>query len=221
MKKNGKKVLWTGGLALLAFVVWTALLQLVDVQLIGQQGTSIGFASLNGWFHQLTGVHMTLYTITDWLGLVPVFVCLLFGSIGLVQLITRKSLRQVDYDILALGVYYGIVIVGYLVFEMFPINYRPILIEGRLEASYPSSTTLLVLSVMPTWVEQMYRRLHSTLGKRLVALFTMCFSAFMVLARLLSGVHWLTDIVGGILLSIGLFCIYRAVVLLYGEKEQQ
>lgn len=220
MKKNGKKMLWTGGLALLAFVVWTALLQLIDVQQIGQQETSIGFASLNGWFHQLTGVHMTLYTITDWLGLVPVFVCLLFGGIGLVQLVTRRSLRQVDGDILILGVYYGIVIVGYLVFEMFPINYRPILIEGRLEASYPSSTTLLILSVMPTLVEQMHRRLHSTIGKRLVARFTMCFSAFMVLARLLSGVHWLTDIVGGILLSVGLFCIYRAVVLLYQEKEK-
>ena len=218
MNKNGKKVLWTGGLTLLAFVVWTALLQLVDVQPIGQQGTSIGFSSLNRWFHQLTGVHMTLYTITDWLGLVPVFVCMGFGCLGLVQLVRKKSLLQVERDIIFLGVYYGIVIVGYLVFEMFPINYRPILIDGRLEASYPSSTTLLVLSVMPTLVEQMHRRLHNTIGKRFVTVFTVGFSAFMVLARLLSGVHWLTDIVGGILLSIGLFCIYRAVVLLYGEK---
>ena len=220
MKKNGKKLAWTGGLALLAFVVWTVLLQLVDVQSVGQQGTSIGFASLNRWFHQLTGVHMTLYTITDWLGLVPVFVCMLFGGIGALQLVTRKSLCKVDHDLLFLGVYYGIVIVGYLIFEMFPINYRPILIEGRLEASYPSSTTLLVLSVMPTLIEQMNRRLNSNIGKRLVAIFTMSFSAFMVLARLLSGVHWFTDIVGGILLIIGLFCIYHAVVLLYQEKEK-
>lgn len=41
---------------------------------------------------------------------------------------------------------------------MIPVNYRPVLIEGRLEASYPSSTTLLVVSVMPTLMFQAYRR---------------------------------------------------------------
>ena len=93
---------------------------------------------------------MVIYTITDWLGLVPIFICLIFAGIGLAQLIQRKSLFRVDYDIIVLGIYYIIVIFGYLIFEMIPINYRPVLIDGFMEASYPSSTTLLVLSVMPT-----------------------------------------------------------------------
>lgn len=137
-----------------AFVLWTVLIQLIDVQAAGPKGTRIGFAAFNVWFHQLTGVHMTVYAITDWLGLVPIFICLCFGGLGFLQLIRRRSLKRVDKDILLLGAYYLLVISAYLLFEMIPINYRPILIEGRLEASYPSSTTLLVLSVMPTLVFQ-------------------------------------------------------------------
>lgn len=218
MKKNGKNVLFLGIGLVLAFAVWTALIQMVDVQAVGQNGTDIGFASFNCWFHKLTGVHMAIYIITDWMGLVPVFVCMIFGGMGVGQLVKRKSLFKVDYDIIVLGIYYIIVILGYLVFEMLPINYRPILIDGVMEASYPSSTTLLVLCVMSTLIEQVKRRLSDWAVKRIIIIFSVCFSAFMVLGRLVSGVHWFTDIVGGLLLSAGLFSLYKAVVLL-GNKE--
>ena len=196
-----------------AFALWTVLIQHVDVQAVGQNGTNVGFAVFNVWFHQLTGVHMTLYTITDWLGLVPIFICMCFGVLGLVQLIKRRSLRKVDADILLLGVYYVLVIACYLIFEMIPINYRPVLIEGRLEASYPSSTTLLVLSVMPTLMFQVYRRAVNSMLRKAVAVFVFAFSAFMVIGRLISGVHWATDIVASVILSAGLFMLYRSVVL--------
>ena len=124
-----------------------------------------------------------------------------------------------DKDIIFLGVYYIVVIFGYLIFEMIPINYRPILIEGFLEASYPSSTTLLVLCVMPTLIEQTSRRLCNESVKKVVMMFSVCFSGFMVLGRLVSGVHWLTDIIGSIMLSAGLFCIYKAVVSLLCKEE--
>ena len=172
MKKNGKRVLFIGSILVVAFAVWTALIQIVDVQPIGQNGTDIGFASFNRWFHKLTGVHMTIYTITDWLGLIPLFVCMIFGVIGMVQLIKRRSLFKVDYDIIFLGIYYIIVILGYLVFEMIPINYRPILIEGFMEASYPSSTTLLVLSVMPTLIFQVNLRLKNVSVKKMICILT-------------------------------------------------
>ena len=199
---------------MIAFIIWTALILFVDVQPLGQNGTNIGFATFNLWFHKLAGVHMTIYTITDWLGLVPVIVCMGFGILGLIQLVQRKSLLKVDYDILVLGMYYIVVIVGYLVFERIPINYRPILIEGVMEVSYPSSTTLLVLSVMPTLIFQVKRRVQNHVIKTLVPIFTIVFSLFMVIGRLLAGVHWFTDIVGGVLLSAGLFYSYKAIVLL-------
>ena len=212
MKQNKTKHLWTGIWFLLAFLLWTALIRCVDVQAVGPNGTKVGFAVFNLWFHHLTGVNMIVYTITDWLGLVPIVICLCFGAVGLIQMIRRRSFLQVDPDIILLGLYYILVILGYLVFEMIPINYRPILINGALEASYPSSTTLLVLSVMPTLKLQIDRRTDKPLVRNVTGLFVITFSAFMVIGRLIAGVHWATDIIGAVFLSMGLFFLYRYAV---------
>lgn len=214
MKKNGKKELKVGGSLLVIFTLWTGLVQCVDVKPIGANNTDIGFSTLNSYFHQMTGVHMTLYTITDWLGLIPIFVCVVFGGLGFVQLVKRRSLFKVDKDLILLGIYYFFVIIGYLIFEMIPINYRPILIEGRLEASYPSSTTLLVLSVMPTLILQVKRRSTHIVFTKIVYILIILFSLFMVIGRLVSGVHWLTDIIGALILSTGLYYLYKALVLM-------
>ena len=217
MRKT-KRIVSAGILLLAAFAVWTFLIQTVDVQQIGPRQSAVGFATVNGWFHRLTNVHWMLYTLTDWLGLVPIVVYLLFACVGLAQLVQRRSLLKVDLDILLLGVYYVLVIFAYLLFEMVPLNYRPVLIEGILEASYPSSTTLLVLSVMPTLHFQAERRLKNPALRRCIRVLTVLFSVFMVVGRLLSGVHWLTDIVGAILLSGGLFLLYKASVLRFCKE---
>ena len=162
---------------------------------------------------------MAIYTITDWSGLVPILVCMAFGGMGLAQLIKRKSLFKVDRDLIFLGIYYVVVIWGYLIFEMIPINYRPILIDGMLEASYPSSTTLLVLSVMPTLIFQVNRRSANPVLKEIVRGLTALFSVFMVIGRLIAGVHWFTDIVGAVILSTGLYCLYKARALLFCDDK--
>ena len=213
MKTNEKKTLITGLVLIFAFAVWTMLIQIIDVQAVGINNTNIGFATFNTWFHSLTGANMTLYTITDWLGLVPIFIGMCFGFLGFIQLIKRKNLLKVDFDIRLLGVYYIIVVFCYLIFEMIPINYRPIFINGFAEVSYPSSTTLLVLGVMPTLIFQANRIIKSDKIKKIICVITILFSVFMVVGRLVSGVHWITDIVGSILLSMGLFYIYKGVVL--------
>lgn len=220
MKKNEKKQLILGGRLIVIFVIWTWLIQCIDVRPAGQRGTGIGFATFNCWFHDMTGVHMWLYTITDWLGLVPLFVCIVFGGIGLGQLIKRKSLFKVDRDLILLGIYYIFVIFGYLFFEMVPVNYRPILIEGILEASYPSSTTLLVLSVMLTLIFQVKRRIENRTVKNTICFLTIAFSVFMVIGRLVAGVHWFTDIVGAVILSAALFTLYKATVMMFCNKTK-
>ena len=197
---------------LAAFVLWTLAIRLVDVQAIGPRGSSVGFATLNGFFHNLTGVHMQLYTITDWLGLVPVAFGLGFALLGFIQWIRRKHILKVDQSILVLGGFYIITLAAYLLFESYVINYRPVLIEGFLEASYPSSTTLLVLCVMPTAEMQLRRRIKNPALRKAVTVIINAFVAFMVIGRLLSGVHWLTDIIGGILLSAGLVMMYDSIV---------
>ncbi len=215
-----KRDLLKGVALLAAFILWTILIRVVDVRAAGPRGTRVGFAAINVWFHRLTGVHMKLYMVTDWLGLVPILICLCFGVLGLVQLVRRGSLLRVDADLVLLGLYYLLVIAAYLIFEMIPINYRPILIEGRTEASYPSSTTLLVLSVMPTLWFQIDRRVAEPLFRKAAAAFAVVFSAFMVIGRLVSGVHWATDIVASIPLSAGLFLLYRAAVR-FAEKKRE
>ena len=216
-----KKLFSVGLILIAAFVFWTILILTVDVQPVGVNGTVVGFATLNCSFHNLTGVNMTIYHITDWLGLVPLFCCMIFGVVGFVQLLQRKSIWKVDIDILLLGVYYVIVIFGYLIFEMIPINYRPILINGTMEASYPSSTTLLVLSVMPTVIFQIDRRIKNRVVRRIITPSTILFSLFMLIGRTIAGVHWLTDIIGSVFLSAGLFLIYYANVLRLDKKREE
>lgn len=193
-----------------AFALWTLLLCFVDVQAVGPNGSSVGFAELNRFLHALTGVHWILYTVTDWLGLIPLLFIMGFGLLGLWQWIRRKHLLRVDRSILVLGIFYLVVIAFYLFFETVVINYRPVLVNGYLEASYPSSTTMLALCVMPTAMLQLRGRIQNPVFNRFVLFVIGIFTAFMVIGRLLSGVHWLSDIIGGILLSTGLVMLYHA-----------
>lgn len=219
-KEKSQKVLLSGIAMVVLFILWTVAISLIDVQPIGPQNSSVGFATLNGFIHSLTGVHMAIYTVTDWLGLIPLCFILGFALLGLIQLIKRKSLFKVDSSILVLGAFYIVVMAAYLFFEFYVVNYRPVLINGFLEASYPSSTTLLVMCVMPTAVMQLNSRIRNTKMKRAFAFALIAFTAFMVIGRLISGVHWITDIIGGAILSAGLVMIYYNVTTLIARQER-
>ena len=195
---------------LIAFVLWTVAVRTVDVRPIGPQGSSVGFAALNRYVHELSGTHTFLYVLTDWLGFVPIGIALGFAVLGLVQWIKRKSILNVDRSILALGGFYAAVMAVYILFEIVKINYRPVLIDGLLEPSYPSSTTMLAMCVMPTAMMQCYERVKNRITKHIMTVAMGAFLALMVIGRLLSGVHWLTDIIGGALVSTGLVLLYRA-----------
>ena len=211
MKKKSRILFFVGASLLATFVLWTVLIRFVDVQAIGPEGSSVGFATLNGCVHDFTGVNMSLYVITDWLGLIPVGVAFGFAVLGLVQWIKRKSILKVERSILALGGFYIVVMAVYILFQMVVINYRPTLIDGYLEASYPSSTTMLVTCVMPTAMMQFRARIKNKVFSRCVMIAIAVFIVFMVIGRLVSGVHWITDIIGGALLSAAIVLMYYAI----------
>ena len=165
MERKTNRFALPGGL-LAAFALWTAAVCLVDVQPIGPLGSEVGFAALNGWFHTLTGVHLWLYDLTDLLSVIPLGLVGCLGLWGLAQWIRRKSLARVDRSLLMLGGFYLAVLACYGLFEVWTVNYRPVLIEGLLEGSYPSSTTLLVLCVMSTAQMQLRRRLRQDPSRR-------------------------------------------------------
>lgn len=205
-----KTFYWSVGMFVI-FVLWTFFLGFIDVQTIGPNQSSVGLATLNRCFHTLTGVHMWLYTITDWLSLIPVGIGIAFAILGLAQWIKRKSILKVDLNILILGGFYLLVLAAYLFFENIIINYRPVLINGTLEASYPSSTTMLVLCIMVTAAMQLGIYIQSNVWRCCINVAITLFTVLMVIARLVSGVHWFTDVMGGILLSSSLVLLYKSI----------
>lgn len=196
----------------LAFVLWTLAVEFIDVRPIGPEGSAVGLAAVNGAFNSWTGFHPALYELTDKVELLALAIVFAFAVLGLIQWIQRKSLKKVDIDIIALGGFYLLVLASYALFEILKVNFRPVLIDGILEASYPSSTTLLICTVMPIAHMQFSKRLPYGTLKRIVLPSIYVYSALMEIARTVCGVHWLSDIIGAMLLGHALNTLYGAVV---------
>ena len=208
MERKTKNQFILGTLLLALFILFTMSLTFVDMKPIGPQNSYVAYASINQPVHELFGVNMTLYNITDWAGVIAIFVALGFAILGLVQWIQRKSILKVDSSILLLGVFYIFVFGAYVFFEFNVINRRPILINGILEASYPSSTTMLAMCVLPTAMIQFKRLIKNHKIKNTVNIICGLFTVFMVIGRLVCGVHWFTDIFGGLIFSIAVILLY-------------
>ena len=208
MERKTKTQFIIGTALLVVFILYTMSLTFVDIQPIGPQDSLVAYSSINKTIHELFGVNMMLYNITDWAGVVAIFIAIGFAVLGLVQWIKRKSILKVDSSILVLGVFYILVFGAYVFFEFIVINRRPILINGILEASYPSSTTMLAMCVLPTAMMQFNRLIKNKKNRNTVNILCGLFTAFMVIGRLVCGVHWFTDILGGIIFSIAMILLY-------------
>lgn len=199
-----------GGLFAIA-IIYTLLVKYIDVQAIGPNDSLVGFATINNFMFNLTGVNMLWYDITDWWGFVPLFIAFIYAIIGFIQMIKRRSILKVDKEILGLGVYYIIVIGLYIFFETYVINYRPILMDGILEASYPSSHTLLSVCICGSSLiinKYLFKNKNFFKAENIISILSIL---VIVIGRFISGVHWFTDIIGAILISIALlkaFYIY-------------
>ncbi len=211
MKKSTKRFIESGVFFVL-FAVFTLLVKKVDVQAIGPEGSKIGFASINAKFFEMFGYNEFWYKFSERLGYAALAVCAIFALIGVLQFIKGKGLKAVDKKIIALGVFYVVVIAFYVAFNKIIINYRPILeADGSLEASYPSSHTVLAICVFVTMFSQkVFNRKKTTSEKAENVIAGTILVALMILSRLFSGVHWFTDIVGGVILSTALVLLYKA-----------
>ena len=209
--KNKKNILICVLLVLIS-IIYTLLVKYVDTSTIGPNGSVVGFSSLNSFVFNLTGNNMTLYKITEILGIIPILIALMYAVIGLIQVIDRKSLK-VDKELIALGILYIIVILIYVFFEKFIINYRPVLIDGILEASYPSSHTLLSICICGSALLINKYLFNNKKIYKYINIISIISMVLIVLGRLLSGVHWASDIIGSIIISITLLKILETYYL--------
>ena len=208
---NNKRNFFISLILILLAIAFTILVKVVDVKSIGVNETNIGFATLNQFVFGAIGVNMTWYYITDWLGIVPVIGAIIYACIGLIQLIKRKSIFKVDKEIILLGIFYIVVIALYVFFEKVIINYRPILINGFLEASYPSSHTLIIICICGSSI-MINKKLFNNKITKIANTLSAIIIIVTVVGRLISGVHWFTDIIGGIVISISLLMLFYSLI---------
>ena len=218
MKKNELRVWITSAAFLLLFLILTLCVCFVDVQPIGPESSQVGLSAVNGAVFDMLGVSETWETVTELIGLVAIGCAVLFALLGFVQLIKRRSLKEVDRDLYALALLYVAVGICYMVFEVLVINYRPILVDGVLEASYPSSHTMLVLCLLGAAIHQLWQRVPCRVCRAVGAALISILMLLTAIGRLLAGVHWLTDVLGSILLSASLVCAYLALCLRLKQK---
>ena len=82
------------------------------------------------------------------------------------------------------------------------------MLEDTLEASYPSSHTMLAVCVMSTAICQLKWKMRDEHVSRIVQGVLAVLIVLTVAGRMISGVHWFTDIIGGVLLSAFLVSLY-------------
>ena len=196
---------------LILFLLFTFLVQMIDVRPIGPQASEVGFAMLNGFvFAALGGYHAALYFATELLGLIPILTACGFALCGALQLLHRRSFRKVDHDLYVLAGLYILLMLAYVFFKHYVVNCRPVDFGEGPEASYPSSHTILAICVMLSAAAQFDSHVkRGTLRRVLIGL--CCILAVVITAgRFLSGVHWCTDIIGALLLSGALVFGYFA-----------
>jgi len=214
------KKLYISFLFLGLFIGFTLCVWLCDRAPIGPNGSIVGFSTLNKWFSSTIGFNMILYEITDWAGILPVATAIIYGFIGLYQWIKRKKIKNVDTNILLLGGFYLLIFAIYMLFNYVVINYRPLLINGYLEPSFPSSTTLMSITFIMLSNYQINVYIKNKKAKGILSVLSIIFMLFLVVGRIISGVHWITDIIASILLSISILFIYQFLCNKYKLKTQ-
>jgi len=224
-KQQNKKALATAIFFLVASVAFTLIIRKVDVNTIGPEKSSVGLSSINMSVSNLFGGFNNFwYELTEKTALLLALPVFGFALLGLIELIKRKSFKKIDKELFVLTGFYIVVALTYIFFEkIFIVNYRPVLIDGELEASYPSSHTLFAFCICCSAIyiiNRLLRPNHKTYAMILNALLAVILMVN-VFGRLLSGAHWFTDIFGGVLISAALVAFFKYSLDFCESKEKK
>lgn len=221
MKKRTLSLFITGGALAALFVALIILLKTVDVGAIGAEGSSVGLSALNKAFADIVGTNMIWYDVTEYLGYCEIGLALGFILLAAVQAFRRKSVKKVDRDLILLVGFDFMLIALYLFFDIVAINYRPVLIDGKLDPSFPSTHTMIAVFVTLTSLYQSLTRIKKPAVKWIYVAVISAIGITVIAGRIISGVHWLTDIVGGALLGGTLAVLYFASCFALKDKLEE
>ena len=217
-KNNLKENIISSVVSTILSVIYIIIVKNMDVRAIGPNNSSVGLSSINSFFKELLGNNMTIYKITEIFGLIALLVAAIYGIIGLLQLVKRKSIKKVDKKIIALGILYVLVGIVYVLFEKVVINYRPVIIEGELEASFPSSHTMMAICICVSAIIMNKSYIKNKQYLKIANIALVALMLIIVVGRFISGVHWFSDIIGGIIISVTLLNYYFTINDLIKEK---
>ncbi len=200
------------------FIAFTIIVKTVDVKNAGESGMLVGLATINEKIFNKLGVNETWHKVTNLLLVMSFALAFCFFLLGVFEFVKNKSVKKVNGGILALGAVYILIAIFYFLFEVVVINYRPILVNGKISASYPSSHTFIVLTILWTAIIFVLNSVKNKWLKAGIYIGGTAISIFACFGRLLSGRHWFTDIVGAVLLSAFLILIYVVLFILFKGK---
>lgn len=203
------------------FIIWTILVKTVDVQYISNIGF-LGFYNLNISVNEkIQAMNVGLFdNVSDVLLFISLATIIPFAVVGVVQLIKNKSLKKVDPVLYIMLLGYVLMLAGYFIFEIMNVNASPVSTPEKIKPSYPSSHVLAFLSLSFIALTGLFHFVD--LEKQFKIVFIVCFAladVCMVVTRLLSGQHYLTDIIGGILLSASVITIVYGVYKLLNVEN--
>lgn len=217
MKTKNKLIISTAIMAILS-IAFTLLVVLVDKQNIGANESIVGLADINKVFKEIFPYCNTFYNITEALGIFVLSIALCYVIVAFVQLIKRKSIKKIDYELLILALFYVGIVLLYIIFELAKINFRPVLLDGELEASYPSSHTMLALFICTTSIFLNTKLIANKKLRITLDILSSTIGLITIIGRIISGVHWITDIIGAIFISTTLVLLY--LICITSKNEQ-
>ena len=211
-----QKVLFISSIVLFVlFVLTTILAATVDKGAGGESLAVVGLSSINTNIFDTLGKSDTLDKITDILLILSFLVVLLNAALGALYLIKYKKL---DLSLVILGCFYILCLILYVLFDHIHINYAPLLDEGELKESFPSSHVLASVFIFLSSIITINHNVNKRIIKNVLLITTILLSLLMVVFRLLSGWHWFTDILAGELLGLFLVSSYSLITLALDKR---
>ncbi len=148
--------------------------------------------------------------ITDIILVAALAVFAVFAILGLYQWIKRKSLKKVDKPLLLSLIPLSLMAATFIIFEKFLVlNTRP---NGSGEPSFPSTHTMVVATIFLLTAIILPNYIKSKTARIIMDIVMLLFIILVSIGRVLANMHWVSDVVGGLIFAAIFAVIYYLIL---------